>query len=100
MWVVQGVYADCEDFPALYNRARHDGRHREVRVRRGVARTSPESQPDLLIVDRIPGMPRCQGKVFDYLEYFQQNKVFADAFERYEHLMDFDRYKIYRQKKK
>ena len=44
-------------------------------------------------------MPRCQGKVFDYLEYFQQNKVFADAFENYEHLMDVDRYKIYRRKK-
>ena len=40
-----------------------------------------------------------QGKVFDYLEYFQQNKVFADAFEHYEHLMDVDRYKIYRKKK-
>jgi hypothetical protein len=44
-------------------------------------------------------MPRCQGKVFDYLEYFEQNKVFADAFENYEHLMDVDRYKIYRRKK-
>ena len=59
-----------------------------------------KNQPDLLIVDTIPGMPRCQGKVFDYLEYFQQNKVFADAFENYEHLMDFDRYRIFRKKKK
>jgi hypothetical protein len=55
--------------------------------------------PDLLIVDQIPGMPRCQGKVFDYLEYFQQNRTFAEAFERYEHFMDVDRYKIYRRKK-
>jgi len=59
-----------------------------------------KGQPDLLILDTIPGMPRCQGKVFDYLEYFQQNKTFADAFENYEHLMDVDRYKIYRKKKK
>ncbi|HJX21479.1 MAG TPA: hypothetical protein VJ454_10855, partial [Steroidobacteraceae bacterium] len=57
-------------------------------------------QPDLVIVDRIPGIPRCQGKEFDYLEYFMQNRVFADAFENYEHLMDFDRYRIYRHKKK
>jgi hypothetical protein len=28
-----------------------------------------------------------------------QNRVFADAFEGYEHLMDFDRYRIYRRKK-
>ena len=34
------------------------------------------------------------------LEYFMQNRVFADAFEGYEHLMDFDRYRIYRRKKK
>ena len=57
-------------------------------------------QPDLLIVDSIAGIPRCQGKEFDYLEYFMQNRVFADAFEGYEHLMDFDRYRIYRRKKK
>ena len=44
--------------------------------------------------------PRCQGKEFDYLEYFMQNRVFADAFENYEHFMDFDRYRIYRHKKK
>ena len=29
-----------------------------------------------------------------------QNRVFADAFEGYEHLMDFDRYRIFRRKKK
>jgi hypothetical protein len=58
------------------------------------------NQPDLLIVDNIPGMPRCQGKVFDYLEYFQQNKTFSEGFEDYEHLMDFDRYRIFRKKKK
>jgi hypothetical protein len=57
-------------------------------------------QPDLVIIDGVPGIPRCQGKVFDYLEYFMQNRVFADAFENYEHLMDFDRYRIYRHKKK
>jgi hypothetical protein len=44
-------------------------------------------------------VPRCQGKEFDYLDYFMQNRVFADAFENYEHLMDFDRYRIYRRKK-
>jgi hypothetical protein len=99
MWVVQGVYADCEDFPGPLQRARHDGRHREVRVRRGVGglRQGPARS---LIARHHPGMPRCQGKVFDYLEYFQQNKVFADAFEHYEHLMDVDRYKIYRKKKR
>lgn len=98
MWVVQGVYADCEDFPALYNAPDTMG-DTEKFVFDAVSEDFAKGQPDLLILDTIPGMPRCQGKVFDYLEYFQQNKVFADAFEHYEHLMDVDRYKIYRKKK-
>jgi hypothetical protein len=99
MWVVQGVYASCDDFPALYN-APETMSDVEKGVFDAVSEDFARGKPDLLITDLIPGIPRCQGKVFDYLEYFQQNKVFADAFEDYEHLMDFDRYKIYRRKKK
>jgi len=84
MWVVQGVYADCEEFPALYNAPDTMG-DTEKFVFDAVSEDFAKGQPDLLILDTIPGMPRCQGKVFDYLEYFQQNKVFADAFEHYEH---------------
>jgi hypothetical protein len=99
MWVVQGVYADCEDFPALYN-GLEEMSDTEKFVFDAVSADFAQGKPDLLIVDQIPGMPRCQGKVFDYLEYFQQNKVFAETFEGYEHLMDFDRYKIFKRKKK
>jgi len=99
MWVLQGVYATCEDFPALYN-APDTMSDSEKFMFEAVADDFAKGQPDLLILDTIPGMPRCQGKVFDYLEYFQQNKVFADAFELYEPLMDFDRYKIFRKKKR
>lgn len=99
MWVVQGVYADCEDFPALYN-APDTMADTEKFVFDAVSQDFAHGKPDLLILDTIPGMPRCQGKVFDYLEYFQQNPVFAEAFENYEHLMDFDRYRIYRRKKR
>lgn len=99
MWVVQGVYADCEDFPALYN-APDTMSDDEKFVFDAVSEDFAKGKPDLLIVDQTPGMPRCQGKVFDYLEYFQQNKVFADAFESYQHLMDFDRYRIFKRKKK
>jgi len=99
MWVLQGVYATCEDFPALYNPP-DTMSDTEKFVYDSVSEDFAKGHPDLLILDTVPGMPRCQGKVFDYLEYFEQNKVFADAFEDYEHLMDFDRYKIYRRKKK
>ena len=99
MWVVQGVYANCEEFPALYN-APDTMADTEKFVFDAVSADFARGQPDLLILDTIPGMPRCQGKVFDYLEYFQQNRVFADAFKDYEHFMDVDRYKIYRRKKR
>src|SRR6185503_159431 len=99
MWVLQGVYATCDDFPALYNPPDTMGDSEKL-VFDQVSEDFAREQPDLLIVDRIAGIPRCQGKEFDYLEYFMQNRVFADAFEGYEHLMDFDRYRIYRRKKK
>jgi hypothetical protein len=98
MWVLQGVYATCEDFPALYNPP-DTMSDTEKFVYDAVSQDFAHGMPDLLIVDTVPGMPRCQGKVFDYLEYFRQNKVFAGAFAHYEHLMDFDRYDIYRKKK-
>ncbi|MBS0223485.1 MAG: hypothetical protein JSR91_22375 [Proteobacteria bacterium] len=99
LWVLQGVYATCEDFPALYNPP-DTMSDSEKFVYDAVSEDFAKGKPDLLIVDTIPGMPRCQGKVFDYLEYFEQNKTFADAFTHYEHLMDFDRYQIYRRKKR
>jgi hypothetical protein len=99
MWVLQGVYATCEDFPALYNPP-DTMSDIEKFVYDAVSQDFAKGKPDLLIVDTIPGMPRCQGKIFDYLEYFRQNKVFDDAFAHYEHLMDFDRYQIYRRKKR
>lgn len=98
MWVLQGIYAGCEEFPALYN-APDTMSDTEKFVFDAVSEDFARGLPDLLLVDQIPGMPRCQGQFFDYLEYFQQNPTFADAFENYEHLMDYDRYKIYRRKK-
>ena len=98
MWVTQGAYATCDDFPALYNPPDTMG-DSEKFVFDAVSEDFAREQPDLLIVDRVAGIPRCQGKEFDYLEYFLQNRTFADAFENYEHLMDFDRYQIYRKKK-
>ena len=99
MWVLQGVYATCDDFPALYNPPDTMG-DSEKFVFDTVSEDFAREHPDLLIVDRIAGVPRCQGREFDYLDYFLQNRVFADAFENYEHLMDFDRYRIYRRKKR
>ena len=98
MWVLQGIYATCDDFPALYN-APEVMSDTEKNIFDTVSADFANGKPDLLIADQIAGVPRCQGKTFDYVEYFQQNEVFAAAFKDYEHLMDYDRYKIYRRKK-
>ena len=97
MWVLQGIYADCEEFPALYT-APEDMSETEKFVFDKVPEEFARLKPDLLIVDRVAGMPRCQGKTFDYLEYFQRNTVFAQAFEGYAPFMDIDRYAIYRRR--
>lgn len=97
MWVLQGIYADCEEYPTLYN-APEDMSEAERFVFESVSGDFASQQPDLVIVDRVAGVPRCQGRVFDYLEYFLRNPKFAQAFERYTHLMDVERYTIYRRR--
>jgi hypothetical protein len=97
MWVLQGIYADCEEFPALYN-APEDMSETERFVFDKVPEEFARLTPDLLIVDRVAGVPRCQGQTFDYLEYFRRSPVFAGAFERYVSFMDVDRYVIYRRR--
>ncbi|QQS14075.1 MAG: hypothetical protein IPK81_07800 [Rhodospirillales bacterium] len=97
MWVLQGIYADCEEFPTLYT-APEDMSDVERFVFDSVSEDFERQRPDLVIVDRIAGVPRCQGRVFDYLEYFQRNARFAKAFERYVRFMEVDRYTIYKRR--
>ncbi|MGE0423733.1 MAG: hypothetical protein AB7O88_15815 [Reyranellaceae bacterium] len=97
MWVLQGIYADCEEFATLYT-APEDMRDAERFVYESVSEDFDREKPDLLIVDRVPGIPQCQGRSFNYLEYFQRNVRFAQAFERYQHFMDVDRYIIYKRR--
>jgi len=97
MWVLQGIYADCEEYPTLYN-APEDMSEAERFVFESVSDDLERQQPDLVIVDRVAGMPRCQGRVFDYLEYFMRNPKFSRSFERYTHFMDVDRYVIYKRR--
>ncbi|MGZ3411387.1 MAG: alpha/beta fold hydrolase, partial [Xanthobacteraceae bacterium] len=52
MWVLQGVYATCDDFPALYNPPDTMGDSEKL-VFDMVSEDFAREQPDLLIVDRI-----------------------------------------------
>jgi len=97
MWVLQGVYSECEEFAPLYNPPDAMSRA-ESFVFRSVAEDFHRQKPALLIVDKVAGIPRCQGDTFDYLDYFLRNPLFAKQFEEYDFLMDFNRYTIYKRR--
>ena len=97
MWALQGIYNKCEEMAPRYN-APDNMDATEMFVFRTVADDFAKQKPDLLIVDRIAGMPLCRADVFDYLEYFSRNPLFAKAFEKYEFYSSIDRYDVYRRK--
>lgn len=95
MWVLQGVYAGCGEFAPLYNPPEAMGKAEQF-VFRSVPEDFAKQKPSLVIADRIAGIPRCQASEFNYLDYFLRNPLFAKKFANYSHLMDFDRYAIYK----
>jgi hypothetical protein len=94
MWLLQGIYANCEEYAPLYN-APNQMSSAEKFIYNTVSQDFATQRPDLIIVDKIAGIPRCQWRSFDYLEYFMRNPQFAQAFRHYQLYMEFDRYVIY-----
>jgi len=98
MWPVQGIYAGCDDWGALYHSLESMGQGEKFMFR-VVPEDFAKGKPDLVIIDTVPGIPRCQATGFSYLDYFQRNPLFAKTFAKYEKLMDIDRYEIYQRRK-
>jgi len=107
MWVLQGIYADCPEMGPLYNPPRDPKLEKEEAERdpaavaesfvfRTVAMDFARELPDLLIADRVAGIPRCRGDEFQYLDYFSRNPLFAKTLERYEFFTAIERYEILR----
>ncbi len=95
MWLLQGVYAECNDNGALYNDPARMSEN-EAMVFRSVAEDFNKGRPSILVVDKIAGIPECLVDMpFSYLDYFNRNPLFAERFLDYEPLLEYDRYEIY-----
>jgi hypothetical protein len=94
MWLLQGIYANCEEYAPLYN-SPDQMSDAEKFIYTTVSQDFAKQRPDLIIVDKVAGIPKCQWRSFDYLEYFMRNPQFAQAFRHYQVYMEFDRYVIY-----
>lgn len=95
MWPLQGIYATCLPSGRLYNELQEMSAGERF-VFDSVADAFVTQQPALLIVDRVPGIPRCRTEVFSYLEYFLRHPGFAAAFENYEPFIEKERYVVYK----
>lgn len=98
MWPIQGLYASCLSNGQLY-RSLDTAPAVEKQVFRAVVDDFIKAKPDILFVDRIPGIPRCATEVFDYLAYFSRDPRFAAAMKNYDFAYEFDRYNIWRRKR-
>jgi hypothetical protein len=56
------------------------------------------NKPRLVVIDKIPGIPWCGGKEFDFVEYFMLQPAFAAEFANYQYIAVFDRYLLYLRK--
>lgn len=97
MWALQGAYNECEQDAPLYREPTDMG-ELEKRVYEGVAEDFVENRPALIIVDTIPGIPRCHDEVFSYLDYFMRHPLFAAEFKNYTKLTEYKRYIIFRRR--
>lgn len=97
MWLLQGAYSECRELAPLYNPPETMS-PAESFTFRTVAEDFYKKKPSLLVVDNVPGIPRCQGDAFSYLDYFSRNPLFAKRLEDYEKILDLDRYTIYRRR--
>ena len=95
MWPLQGAYAECLASGRLYTPPK-DMDPTERMIFDAITHDFITRRPDLIIVDRVPGVPRCRAEVFSYLDYFLQSQEFANAFAEYRTFQEMERYIIYK----
>ena len=94
LWPIQGAYASCLGDGQMF-RSPAQMPAPEAWAFNAVVDDFDKFRPRLVIVDKIPGIPRCGTSEFDFLEYFRQSPRFDGYWQDYRLLAEYDRYRIY-----
>ncbi|MGE5537428.1 MAG: hypothetical protein ACM30I_02345 [Gemmatimonas sp.] len=97
IWPLQGAYEDCgPDDPRYHSRRQMPEAERVFD--QAVVEDLVKYKPPVVIIDKVPGIKYCGGRDFDLIEYFVRQPGFAEEFEKYDLLMQLDRYIIYKRR--
>jgi len=97
IWPLQGAYEDCKEGDARYHSRRDMPESERVFVK-AVVEDFAKYKPPIVIIDKVPGIKYCGGRDFDLTEYFVRQPGFADELEKYDLMMQIDRYIIYKRR--
>lgn len=94
VWPLQGAYEGCKPNEPRYHSP--DKMPESERVYdRMITEDLARNKPQLVVVDKIPGIPWCGGKEFDFVEYFLAQPAFAAEWQNYTYIASYDRYLLY-----
>jgi hypothetical protein len=97
IWPLQGAYSKCVPTGPRYHSPK-DVTPSERVLDQAVAEDFAKYRPPLVIIDKIAGISRCDGKDFDLFEYFLHQPQFAAEMDHYDFLTQYDRYMIYKRR--
>lgn len=97
VWPLQGAYEGCKPDEPRYHTA-EQMTDAERLFNRMLIEDLVKNKPRLVVIDKIPGIPWCGGKEFDFLEYFLMQPDFAAEWQNYEYTAVYDRYLLYKRK--
>jgi hypothetical protein len=97
IWPLQGAYEDCKEGDPRYHSRRDMPLSERVFVK-AVVEDFVKYKPPIVIIDKVPGIKYCGGRDFDLTEYFVRQPGFADELEKYDLMMQIDRYIIYKRR--
>ena len=94
MWMLEGNYRTCLPDGRRYRDVWEMPRT-EFFVFRTVAEDIARAPPAAVIVDHYPGIPECNDKPFDFIDYFSRNPLFAEIWSHYRPAAELGRFHLF-----